>query len=83
MKKLTMLMSVASLAFAALANAEDGKAPQPADNPAEQAANAPKLSDLPQMKAEGERMAALMEKLAKESDPAERRRIMSELTCAQ
>ncbi len=35
------------------------------------------------MKAEGERIAALMERLAKETDPAERRRIMAEVTCPQ
>jgi hypothetical protein len=83
MKTLTMLIATASLALAAAAHAEDSGNPPAVSQAAEQPKVAPHLSDLPMMKAEGERIAALMEKLAKESDPAERRRIMSELTCAQ
>ena len=35
------------------------------------------------MKEQGERMAVLMEKLTKETDPAERKRIMAEAICPQ
>ena len=41
------------------------------------------MSEGPKMKAEGERLAALMEKLQKESDPEARRKIMSEVMCPQ
>ena len=43
----------------------------------------PSMADLPFMKAEAKRLAALMERLQKETDPAERRKIMAETTCAQ
>lgn len=43
----------------------------------------PAMSDLPFMKEEAKRLAALMERLQKETDPAERRKIMAETTCAQ
>jgi hypothetical protein len=43
----------------------------------------PQLSDNPKMKAEGKRLAAVMEKLQKESDPEERRKLMSEAMCPQ
>lgn len=43
----------------------------------------PQLSENPKMKAEGKRLAALMEKLQKESNPEERRKIMSEAMCPQ
>ena len=41
------------------------------------------MSEDPKMKAEGARMATLMDKLQKESDPEERRKIMSEIMCPQ
>ena len=41
------------------------------------------MSEDPKMKAEGARLAALMEKLQKESDAEERRKIMSEIMCPQ
>ena len=59
---------------------EQGKA-QPA--PATPTAGAPAMSDIPTMKEQGERMAVLMEKLTKETDPAERKRIMAEAICPQ
>ena len=43
----------------------------------------PQLSDNPRMKAEGKRLAAVMEKLQKESDPEVRRKLMSEAMCPQ
>ncbi len=82
MKKLSLLIATTALIVAGFAHAETSSQPA-ASQATEQPRNPPQLSDLPLMKAEGERIAALMEKLAKESDPAERRRIMSELTCAQ
>ncbi len=83
MKKIPLLIVAAGLACAALAHADDAK-PQPAASPANPGnANPPQMSELPSIKAESERIAALMEKLSKESDPAERRRIMAEVTCAQ
>jgi hypothetical protein len=83
MKKLSLLIAAAGLTCAALAHAEDTTA-QPAATPSGQStANTSSMADLPAIKAEAERIAALMERLAKESDPAERRRIMAEVTCAQ
>lgn len=43
----------------------------------------PAMADMPFMKEEAKRLAALMERLQKETDPAERRKIMAETTCAQ
>ena len=43
----------------------------------------PAMSEIPKMKEQGERMAVLMEKLTKETDPAERKRIMAEAICPQ
>jgi hypothetical protein len=43
----------------------------------------PQMSEDPKMKAEGARLAALMEKLQKEPDAEARRKIMSEITCPQ
>lgn len=43
----------------------------------------PVMADMPFMKEEAKRLAALMERLQKETDPAERRKIMAETTCAQ
>jgi hypothetical protein len=43
----------------------------------------PSMADLPFIKAEAKRLAALMERLQKETDPAERRKIMAETTCVQ
>lgn len=43
----------------------------------------PRMSDIPIMKQQGERMAVLMEQLSKESDPDIRRKIMAEAVCPQ
>lgn len=86
MKKLSLLVAGISLMLGTLACAETSDA-QPATSqpPASQPAAPahPQLSDNPKMKAEGKRLAALMEKLQKESDPDERRKIMSEAMCPQ
>ena len=47
------------------------------------AGETPAMSEIPKMKEQGERMATLMEKLTKETDPAERKRIMAEAVCPQ
>lgn len=47
------------------------------------AGETPAMSEIPKMKEQGERMAVLMEKLTKETDPAERKRIMAEAICPQ
>lgn len=83
MKKISMLIGVAGLACAALAYADDADTQPAAAQASSAPVKAPPMSELPFMKAEGERIAALMEKLTKESDPAERRRIMAEVTCPQ
>ena len=43
----------------------------------------PAMADMPFIKEEAKRLAALMERLQKETDPAERRKIMAETSCAQ
>ncbi len=83
MKKLALLIGLSGLAMATIAYAEGADNPPPASQVVEQPATLPQMSELPKMKAEGERIAALMEKLAKETDPAERRRIMLEVSCPQ
>ncbi len=82
MKTLGFLMGVTTLCCTGFAQAEDTDSKQTAKQ-AEAPATLPQMSELPKMKAEGERIAALMEKLAKETDPQERRRIMAEVTCPQ
>ncbi len=86
MKTRSLFAAGASLVLCAAALAETsepqaGAAGQPPA--ASTGAAAPQLSDNPKMKAEGKRLAALMEKLQKESDPEERRKIMSEAMCPQ
>ncbi len=83
MKKLSLLIAAAGLACAALAHADDASTQAAASQASQGTPNPPPMSELPMMKAEGERIAALMERLAKETDPAERRRIMAEVTCPQ
>lgn len=84
MKVQTFFAALAGLLLATVAHADNGES-QPTRQPA---ASEPQgkpitMAELPKMKAEGERIAALMEKLQKEGDPAERRKIMSELMCPQ
>ncbi len=50
---------------------------------AKTAGETPAMSEIPKMKEQGERMTVLMEKLTKETDPAERKRIMAEAICPQ
>ena len=81
MKSLPLITVLSGLLLAGVAHADN-------EQPAQPAASEPQgkpitMAELPKMKAEGERIAALMEKLQKEGDPAERRKIMSELMCPQ
>lgn len=86
MKTLSLFAAGASLLLAGAAFAETAEPQAPAagqPSAAPSGAAAPQLSDNPKMQAEGKRLAALMEKLQKESDPEERRKIMSEAMCPQ
>ena len=82
MKPFTSLacMTVFSLGLTLPAQADEQKTPPAQPGPA---AGAPAMSEIPTMKEQGERMAVLMEKLTKETDPAERKRIMAEAICPQ
>lgn len=74
-----------ALALPALSQAAD-KEDKPTAPPAAQTTPAEKpqsMADLPYMKEEAKRLTALMERLQKATDPAERRRIMAETSCAQ
>ena len=77
------LLTIASLLVfsAALADNSGPSAQKPSAGA--QTPSASQMSEDPKMKAEGARMAALMDKLQKESDPEERRKIMSEIMCPQ
>ncbi len=82
MKKRVILIAAlcltANLAAAAADNEEKPRAAPP-----QKAGETPAMSEIPAMKAQGERMATLMEQLSKESDPEIRRRIMAEAICPQ
>lgn len=86
MKKLFILVATVGLAFGlgispgALASDKEEK---PAAAPSSKPGETPAMSEIPTMKAQGERMATLMEQLSKESDPEIRRRIMAEAVCPQ
>ena len=80
-----LVATLCAFALSASAQAADkDQKPEPA-RPAE-AAPAPRsssMADIPAVKEEAKRLAALMERLQKETDPAERRKIMAETSCAQ
>jgi hypothetical protein len=70
-----------SVSAQAADKAQSSEPPRPAE-----AAPEPKstsMADIPAVKAEAKRLAALMERLQRETDPAERRKIMAETSCAQ
>ncbi len=87
MKILPLLFAAASLMASTVACAETANASSPSASTSQASSSAgpaqPQLSDNPKMQAEGKRLAVLMEKLQKESDPEERRKIMSEAMCPQ
>ncbi len=82
--KILHLLCSASLVIAALPvmAAEDDKASksEAQDTPTNQA---PQMSEIPTMKAQGKRMAELMQKIQDVKDPAERKRMLAEATCPQ
>lgn len=87
MKKLPLLIAAAGMITAGVACAETAGAQSPSASQPQASRTpgsaTPQLSDNPKMQAEGKRLAALMEKLQKESDPEERRKIMAEAMCPQ
>jgi hypothetical protein len=80
MNTFSLLTCATTLMLATSAYAEE-KTPAPPAQPTQ--ADAPAMSEIPTMKEQGERMAVLMERLTKETDPAERKRIMAEAICPQ
>ena len=77
------LLTIASLLVCASALADNAGNSAQKPSAGTQPNPALQMSEDPKMKAEGARMATLMDKLQKESDPEERRKIMSEIMCPQ
>ena len=77
--------TLCALALSAAAQAADKEEKAESTQPAQTLPEAkqPSMADMPLMKQEAKRLAALMERLQKETDPAERRKIMAETSCAQ
>ncbi len=77
--------TLCALALSALAQAADKEQKSESLQPiqATPEAKRPSMADMPFMKEEAKRLAALMERLQKETDPAERRKIMAETSCTQ
>lgn len=82
MKKTCILIATLSLGLSLGAVAADQEE-KPAAAPPAKPGETPALSEIPTMKAQGERMVTLMEQLSKESNPDIRRRIMAEAMCPQ
>lgn len=72
-----------TLAVPTMAEEKPSSAPPAMPSQPGPSGQAPAMSDIPTMKVQGERMATLMERLTKETDPAERKRIMAEAICPQ
>jgi hypothetical protein len=77
--------ALCALVLSAVAQAVDKEEKAESTQPAQTVPEAkrPSMADMPLMKQEAKRLAALMERLQKETDPAERRKIMAETSCAQ
>ena len=82
MKTLSMLVAALSLSVSLSSLAADDQE-KSTSAPPPIAGETPEMSEIPTMKAQGERMATLMEQLSKESNPEIRRRIMAEAMCPQ
>jgi hypothetical protein len=84
MKISTLVCSCVLLVLSSACWAESSEVKK-ADNPPPitQSPKAPEMSEIPTMKEQGKRMAALMEKIHEITDPAERKRIMAEAMCPQ
>lgn len=83
MKLSPLLFCLLALGPGQIVLAEPSPAAPTSEPSAAPSGTAPPMSDMPGMKQQGERMAVLMEQLSKESDPAQRRKIMSEMMCPQ
>ena len=83
MKTMMSFACVAALGLALSLPACADEQEKPAALQPKAAGETPAMSEIPKMKEQGERMAVLMEKLTKETDPAERKRIMAEAICPQ
>ena len=57
--------------------------PEPTQAQPGKPGEAPQMSEIPVMKEQGKHMAMMMEKLKDITDPAERKRILSEAMCPQ
>jgi sugar diacid utilization regulator len=77
--------TLCALALSVSAQAADKEEKAESAQPAQKASETkrPEMAEMPFMKAEAKRLATLMERLQKETDPAERRKIMAETSCAQ
>ena len=82
MKKTFTLIATLGLALGLATHAADNEE-HPNTTPPAKVGETPAMSEIPTMKAQGERMATLMEQLSKESNPDIRRRIMAEAMCPQ
>ncbi len=82
MKKRVIIAAVLGLTISLGAPAADHEE-KPTATPSTKTGETPAMSEIPVMKAQGERMATLMEQLSKESNPEIRRRIMAEAMCPQ
>ena len=82
MKKTFILIAALSLGLSLGSLAADHEE-KPAAAPPTKPGETPAMSEIPTMKAQGERMVTLMEQLSKESNPDIRRRIMAEAMCPQ
>ena len=80
---LTATLCALALSVSALAADKEKKSESAQPAEATPVAKPTAMADIPFTKAEAKRLAALMERLQKETDPAERRKIMAETTCAQ
>ena len=80
-----LAVTLCALALSALAQAADKEQKSESLQPTQTAPETkrPSMADMPFMKEEAKRLAALMERLQKETDPAERRKIMAETSCTQ
>ncbi len=82
--KILHLLCSASLMIAALpAMAVDDDKASKSEAQATPTSQAPQMSEIPTMKAQGKRMAELMQKIQEVKDPAERKRMLAEATCPQ
>lgn len=83
MKILHLLCSASLVIIALPAMAADDDKALKTEAQATPANQAPQMSEIPTMKAQGKRMAELMQKIQDVKDPAERKRMLAEATRPQ